>query len=232
MDRDIEIDTKIFPENRKNGLMICGINFGYSAQDKKNDEDEGYSSPEKIPSFFSDGAENNTDFRNGVLTWFDLWGVSLSRNEAAPGSMERSILQTNWLPTQSNRAGKQYETKFLVENSGHFLRACTEFQPRLIFLFGKLLIEAFNSSDMRVMVEGIFGERCGAARFVQKSVNASTKRTFVFQKHRDVTVVCMPHVTGGWGLSHECVGAFRDEMKDVIDVWWQERLLDMMARPL
>lgn len=61
--------TKKFPENQKHGLMICGINFGYSTEDQMLDEREFSQRPEEM-SYFSDIAVNQSQFRNRILRAF------------------------------------------------------------------------------------------------------------------------------------------------------------------
>ena len=57
--------TKDFPENLSGGVMICGINFGYSSKDEAL-EKSGVLQEIDAPSFFSDLSVNNTRFRKTV----------------------------------------------------------------------------------------------------------------------------------------------------------------------
>lgn len=58
--------TKDYPENLSGGIMVCGINFGYSAEEEALDAQGKTKAPEPL-SFFSDETINNTRFRTRVL---------------------------------------------------------------------------------------------------------------------------------------------------------------------
>lgn len=133
--------TKKFPENQKHGLMICGINFGYSVEDQMLDE-RGFSHPPKEMSYFSDIAVNRSKFRNRILRAFSLWGVPLETDADKVSAIERSIFQTNWLDTQTNDA-EGIGWRKLVESSDGVLQLITDRQPRLILFFGRQLIDEF-----------------------------------------------------------------------------------------
>lgn len=117
--------TKNFPENQKYGLMICGINFGYSDEDKIFDERGALQQTEE-KSYFSDVAVNRYQFRNRILRVFSLWGVPLETDGDRVSAFERAIFQTNWLDTQTNNA-EGIGWKKLVESSDGLL--CSELHP-------------------------------------------------------------------------------------------------------
>ena len=88
--------TRDFPENQKHGLMICGINFGYSEEDQTCDK-KGSSQQIEEKSYFSDIAVNQSQFRNRILRAFSLWGVPFETDADKVSAFERAIFQTNWL---------------------------------------------------------------------------------------------------------------------------------------
>jgi hypothetical protein len=63
--------TKNYSENLVGGIMVCGINFGYSKEDERLESVEVKREAEPL-SFFSDTAVNDTRFRNRLLTWLSL----------------------------------------------------------------------------------------------------------------------------------------------------------------
>src|SRR5205823_4701408 len=88
--------TKLFDENQRAGLMICGINWG--------SDPDGPQSTEEV-SFFSDHHVNDYVYRNRIVRWFALWGHPLEVTPEKAGPFERSIVQTNWWPDQSRTTG-------------------------------------------------------------------------------------------------------------------------------
>lgn len=210
--------TKDFPENKKHGLMICGINFGYSVDDQMLDERGFSQSPEEM-SYFSDIAVNQSQFRNRILRAFSLWGVPLETDTDKVSAFERSIFQTNWLDTQTNDA-EGIELKKLVESSDKILKLIAERQPRLILFFGRQLIEAFNDVSLRAKVQASLGARSGNGHIL-KLPNPNGKKVFevVFQSFGDTQIICFPHITGAQGLSDDYIARFSDSIGGAIMKW-------------
>lgn len=92
------IHTLIGPENKQGGLLICGINHGYSNEDERKDN-AGIDRSDKYKSFFSDKEVNNYSFRNRIAASFELWGYALHSDKQVAGKFEKSLVQTNWLNT-------------------------------------------------------------------------------------------------------------------------------------
>lgn len=105
--------------------MLCGINFGYSTEDKIFDETGSLQQAEE-KSYFSDVAVNKSQFRKRILRTFSLWGVPLQTDGDKVSAFERAIFQTNWLDTQTNNA-EGIGSKKLVESSDGLL--CSELHP-------------------------------------------------------------------------------------------------------
>ena len=97
----LPVHTLIGHENREGGLLLCGLNHGYSKEDERQDA-AGIDRSDPNKSFFSDGKVNDYPFRNRIVSWFSLWGYELARSKEKAGDFERSIVQTNWLQTCSN----------------------------------------------------------------------------------------------------------------------------------
>ncbi len=210
--------TKAFPENQKHGLMICGINFGYSIEDQMCDERGASRKPEEM-SYFSDVAVNRSQFRNRILRAFSLWGAPLEVDADKVSAFERAIFQTNWLDTQTNDA-EGIGWKKLVDSSDGLLQLIAERQPRLILFFGRQLIEAFNDVSLRAKVQASLGIRSGNGHIL-KLPNSNGKKMFevVFQSFGDTQVICFPHVTGAQGLSDDYIAQFSDSIGGAIMKW-------------
>ncbi len=92
--------TKDFPENLYCGIMVCGINFGFSRRDEEQ-EQSGTTHKKEAASFFSDKSVNDTRFRNIALKWLANWGLPFSYGPGNEQPFDRSFFQTNWLNTQT-----------------------------------------------------------------------------------------------------------------------------------
>lgn len=148
-----EVVTRDFPENLIGGIMICGINFGYSkAEEAKEAEEDYVVVPDPADrSLFSDELSNRGRFVQRILNWFHLWGVDLAKAPVDAGPFERSFFQTNWLNTQSRSIDSEdkINISYLVEHAESFLNLLEERQPRMIVFVGASLIEALNDIRMR-----------------------------------------------------------------------------------
>lgn len=220
---DLPVHTLIGPYNREGGLLLCGLNHGYSKADERLDA-AGIDRSDTNKSFFSDGEVNDYPFRNRIVSWFSLWGYELARSKEKSGAFEKSIIQTNWLQTCSNNMDGINTQQECIEDNDSFLQTCQALKPGLIFFFGRELFLAFTSSALTSKVEHIFGARIGEPSWLQKEVyfNGKPRRRFRFgfQKYERLTVVVLPHATGAQGIASDYIEAFQPEMSEVIESWW------------
>ncbi|WP_149425825.1 hypothetical protein [Oryzomicrobium terrae] len=209
--------TKDYPENKQGGVMVCGINFGYSEEDKSRD-DSGSSLKVEPLSFFSDMAVNKTRFRDRLLTWLSSWGVDLATSSGSEGGLERSFFQTNWLNTQTNSVSSDgvISNDLLVKEAGGILDLMQDRKPKLIILVGSCLIEVLNDIRIRERVELILGERSGNAIIHRVDFPAMQGRKFkVFtQSFGNAKVIGLPHVQSR-GLTNEYMARFDGVFKGV-----------------
>lgn len=203
--------TKDYPENLVGGIMICGINFGFSVADERR-EDEGVVSETEPLSFFSDRAVNNSRFRNRVLTWLSSWGLPFASSAGEEGAFERSIFQTNWLDTQtrSTTSDGAITLETLVQESASFLSLIQARQPSVIMLIGSYLIEALNDIRIRDRVVSILGARSGNAEIYRAELPdyRGTKFMLKAQRFGATQIVSLPHPQAR-GLSDEYVAALK-----------------------
>lgn len=220
---ELPVHTLIGHENREGGLLLCGLNHGYSKEDERQDA-AGIDRSDSSKSFFSDGEVNDYPFRNRIISWFSLWGYELARNKEKAGGFERSIVQTNWLQTCSNNMHGINTQQACIEDNESFFQTCDELRPCVIFFFGRELLLAFISPMLNTKVESIFGARKGEVRWHQKDIffNDKPRRRFRFgfQQYEKLAVVSLPHATGAQGVADDYIEAFRPEMSNVIDAWW------------
>jgi len=220
---ELPVHTLIGDENKNGGLLLCGLNHGYSKDDERQDNG-GVDRNDEYKSFFSDKSVNDYPFRNNIVKWFSLWGYDLADNASDAGLFEKSIIQTNWLQTCSNNMNGVNKQQACIDNSSSFIQTCQVIRPRLIFLFSQELLWAFNSDQLSSKIEGIFGKRQGGTECKQKDVmhNGKPRRRlkFCFQSYENLEIVSMPHATGAQGVADDYIEAFKPEMREVIESWW------------
>lgn len=215
MNKTHKVTTKDFPENIQHGIMICGINYGYSTTDEARDRNLGMhpSSAEPL-SFFSDAQLNKSSYKTRILGWLEGWGVGLKRDITMAGRLERSYLQTNWINSQTRRidseANEIINNEVLVRQAENgFLQLIEERQPRVLVFVGRMLIEAFNDIGLRARVVALLGERSGNAVAHYGDPALSKRRfTVLTQKFGDTWIVGLPH-TSSQGISNEYMRSIR-----------------------
>jgi len=203
--------TKDYPENLLGGIMVCGINFGYSAEDESL-EKAGVATELEPLSFFSDKAVNNTRFRNRVLAWLSSWSFEFVTQKGQEGAFEHAFFQTNWLDTQTRNITSDgtITTKTLVDESDSFLRLLERRKPSVIIFVGSLMIEALNDIKIRDRVVSILGERSGNAKVYRAELPnyTGTKFKLLAQKFGDTQIISLPHPQAR-GIADEYVAALK-----------------------
>lgn len=191
--------------------MICGINFGYSAEDEAL-EKSGVIAAQEPLSFFSDKAVNSTRFKNRVLAWLSSWGFEFVTENGKEGAFEHAFFQTNWLDTQTRSitSNGSITTGTLVQESDGFLRLLETRKPSVIVFVGSLMIEALNDIKIRERVVSILGERSGNAKIYRAELPnyTGTKFKLLAQKFGETQVISLPHPQAR-GISDEYVAALK-----------------------
>lgn len=188
--------TKDFPENLSGGVMICGINFGYSSKDEAL-EKSGLLQEIEAPSFFSDLSVNNTRFRNTVRKWLKNWGLPFSHAPESETAFDRSFFQTNWLnsQTRSVQSNDKITISMMVKESDSILSLIEARKPSVIIFFGVQLIHALNDIDIRKRVVSALGERPGNGDIYQASLKnyKGTRFKLITQNFPNTLVLSLPH---------------------------------------
>lgn len=209
---ELNVDTKHYNE-QFSGIMICGYNWGVGLADKERGTSE---------SFFSDERYGNR-YRNRIIEWFDLWGYRLEREPGNESFLEKSIVQTNWLPSQSASLAGNNVVESCIQNVENFALHVSHFRPKILFLMGKNLIDALNSPHCLPVIKPIFGEGSAPVhlRKVVKSGNKKLRQFRVsFQRFKEIGVVCLPHPSGSRGLSNEYVASFSNEINEMVKTYF------------
>jgi hypothetical protein len=213
-----QVVTADYPENLLGGVMICGINFGFSKEDEQH-ESRGIATEEEPRSFFSDLSVNQTTFRRRILGWLTGWGLSFTTTAGQEGAFERSFFQTNWLDTQSRSVDSdgRISKKVLLDGSAGILSVIEERRPSVILFFGGDLIEVFNDISIRGRLESILGKRSGNPESLTSDLPSYTGTKFKMrvQQYGDTSIVSVPH-PNSQGLTNEYIAALKPPMA-VID---------------
>jgi hypothetical protein len=215
---DLMVHTRIYPENANGGLLLCGVNHGYSKVDGRLDA-AGTDRSDKYKSFFSDGAVNDYPFRNNVAKWLGMWGLPLRREDGGP--LERSIVQTNWLQTCTSNVADLSVGQECIKDPDSFLAACEQLRPRLILFFSKELLGAFTSPQLRPRVQAIFGEVEGQTEWIEKPVEGAITFKIGRQRFARTIAISLPHATGARGITDSFIQA-QDAVSAELAAWWAE----------
>jgi len=206
----LNLATKLYAES-KNGLLICGLNWGGEPLPEIKDQLEG----EK--SFFSDQKFNDYPYKHRIMRWFQSWGHPLAVNEAGAGGFERSITQTNWWSGQSQDSRGVDITAKCLEHRENFFFHLDEIRPSLIIFLSVTMHEALNHQDCIEEVRSFLGRETGEISFHTKEIlknGGAIKRFRVsFQRFEHCDVIALPHPTGSVGLADEYIAAFKPEIE-------------------
>ena len=220
---ELPIHTRIYPQNSKGGILLCGINHGYSENDKNLDE-SGVNREDPYKSFFSDKEVNDYPFRNNIVKWFSLWGYKLGDSIEGIGDFEKSIVQTNWLQTCSNNMSGINTHQACIQDNELFLETCEQLKPKILILFSKELLWAFNSHELNEKVGSIFGKKINGTDWLQKDIISNGKKCtrfkVGFQQYERLNVISLPHATSARGLSDDYIASFKPEISKIISDWW------------
>lgn len=208
-----QVVTEDFPENLNRGIMICGINYGFSGEDEKNELELTTKEPEP-KSFFSDSSVRKSDknFKPRILLWLKSWGLELQTQRGSEGRIERSFFQTNWLDTQtrSTTSNESITLSMLVKESAGILKLIEARRPSVIILIGSKLIDAFNDISIREHLVSSLGERSGNAESVVSDLAGYKGRKFkmYLQKFGGTQIICLPHPQSR-GLTNEYIKSLK-----------------------
>lgn len=213
--------TQDFQENLHGGIMVCGINFGYSLRDEALEQ---LGTPHEIEaaSFFSDQQVNNTRFRNTALKWLKNWGLPFSHFPGNETAFDRSFFQTNWLNTQTRsvQSDEKITVSLMVKEACSILRLIEKRKPSVILFFGAQMIEALNDISIRAQVISILGERSGNAEIHRATLEGyqGTRFKLLTQTFGETLIISLPHPQA-LGITDEYMAALKptpEQMEKII----------------
>ena len=215
--------------NDKDGIMICGYEWGFSKEDQKRadsnemtsyNQDAETTFSNKTPSFGDTSLTWPYDIR--VIKWFDLWGHPLSR-ENLGGDFEKCIIQTNWCNTQSYKIKGSYFKKLTDEEQlNNFIYHIKSLKPKIIFLMGSQMINILQNPIVLNRFSEVMGQRSGSPKINQKPYHGISFKVG-FQDFEQCTVISLPHPSSARGLSYEYISMFSDEIGKILTNYKVER---------
>jgi len=220
---ELNIGNSVFPGlNDKNGLMICGYEWGFSEADRRlvesgeemfYDKDAVTTFPNKSPAH---GERAFTwKYDNRIIKWFSLWGHPLSR-DGLGGDFEKSIIQTNWCNSEGHKINENYFQKLTeFDQIENFIFHIKQFEPHLIFFMGSEMINVLQHPLVSEGFSGVMGMPESKPSIMQKP---SLHRRFKigFQEYEKCNVISMPHPSSSRGLSDDYISLFSDEISSLI----------------
>lgn len=214
---EINTTSAWFAENQQGGLMVCGINWG---------GDPDVTAIPCTASFFSDAKTNNWPYRNRVVRWFSRWGHPLETDDRTAGPFERSIIQTNWLSTQSKNMSGSSIAAVCAADWFNFSFHLEKLRPRVVMFTSVALLEAMNSPRCLEAATSILGPP-SALQIGKRDVNVGGKRLRRFRFGRQqwgaTEFVAVPHPTGSKGLSDDYVASGRDLIDPILAKYKSDR---------
>ncbi len=220
---ELNIGNSIFHGfNDKNGLMICGYEWGFSEEDQKlveSGEDIFYEKDavtifsNKSPAHGKRAFAWRYDRR--IVKWFELWGHRLSR-EALGGDFEKCIIQTNWCNTDGHKITDNYFQKLTnPEQLDNFISHLKAFEPSLIFFMGSEMINILQSPKVLERFSDVMGPPMAKPDIVQKPFSGRRFK-IGFQQFEKCNVISMPHPSSSRGLKDDYISLFTDEIASLI----------------
>jgi len=212
----LNVGNSIFKEfNDKEGIMICGYEWGLPKENMKNDKQNNetdiqslmISFPNKINIF-----KKNYPYDERIIKWLKLWGHPFNRNN---GNFEKCIVQTNWCDTQANNTHNIDIYEKLKNCKDNFLYHVEQLQPKIIFFISSKMIDILNNV-IKSDFEKIMGKEIKPLKKLYKPFEG--KQFYVgFQSFEKCEIISLPHPSGTIGLSDTYISLFKPEIKPIID---------------
>jgi hypothetical protein len=212
------VGNSIFPGfNDKNGVMLCGYEFGYNKHDQyleENYKNEIEKKRLEINTFYEKSKIYDSPYDLRIIKWFGFFGHPLGVDDGR-SPFDKCLLQTNWCDSQ-NTYVSDYAKFLSKENSENFLGIVEAFLPRVLIFMGAKQIHYLQTPALMNRFTGIFGAEISPLDVKQKQFHGR-KFKIAFQIFERISVISLPHPSGTRGLSDDYIKLFVPEVKDVLD---------------
>ena len=223
---DLNLANALFDGfNDKNGLMICGYEWGEEAN-----KDENYTDS---PDMSQDCTFSNKSLRYGevaktwikydkkIRTWFSTWGHPLNENGLGD-DFDKCIIQTNWA-LGSNSKSQDISYYLEDENLENFIIHINELKPKVIFFMGnQLLTKLLRSQKAWDKFTPIMGDEIEPLRAI-RMIGYEGKPLAYINKFEQCTVVGLPHPSGSHGLTNEYIEFCKTELEPILTQFKKEK---------
>lgn len=209
--------------NDKNGLMICGYEWGQEA-DRKGQIVEADMSKKCTFSNkslrYGDVAKTWIKYDKRIRTWFSMWGHPL--NEEGEGNdFDKTIIQTNWA-LGSKEKSDSINFYLKDENIDNFILHINELKPKLILFMGnQLLTKLLISQKVLEKFTPIMGEKIEKLQ-VLRMPGYHGALTYI-HKFEKCTVIGLPHPSSSRGLTNEYIEFCKSELETIISNFKTEK---------
>lgn len=130
--------------------------------------------------------------------------------------MEKSIMQTNWLPGASKNIQGWDLDKHYTHYKDSFLLLLEVIKPRIIFFTSVGLLEAFNTPNNLIEVRKIFGKKKYYEIISSTPHKIKRKFRFGFEEFERCKIIAVPHPTGA-RVPNEPIIEFSPRIKDILN---------------
>lgn len=209
--------------NDKNGLMICGYEWGQEA-DRKGQIVEADMSKKCTFSNkslrYGDVAKTWIKYDKRIRTWFSMWGHPL--NEEGEGNdFDKTIIQTNWA-LGSKEKSDSINFYLKDENIDNFILHINALKPKLILFMGnQLLTKLLISQKVLEKFTPIMGEKIEKLQ-VLRMPGYHGALTYI-HKFEKCTVIGLPHPSSSRGLTNEYIEFCKSELETIISNFKTEK---------
>lgn len=212
------VGNSIFPGfNDKNGVMLCGYEFGFNKHDQyleENHKDEIKKMKLEINTFYDKSKIYGSPYDLRIIKWFSFFGHPLGVDDGH-SPFDKCLLQTNWCDGQDTYVSDY--AKFLSkENSENFLGIVEAFLPRVLIFMGAKQIHYLQTPAIKSRFSEIFGAEVSPLDIRSKPFDGR-KFKIGFQTFERISILSLPHPSGTRGLSDKYIKLFVPEVKDVLD---------------
>ncbi len=214
------VGNSIFPGfNNKNGVMICGYEFGYSKHDQyleNTRKAEIEKKQSKISTFYSKSKIYNSPYDLRIIKWFGFFGHPLGIDDGC-SPFDKCILQTNWCDGQGAYVS-DYDKFLSRENFENFLNIVEAFLPSVLIFMGAKQIHYLQTPEIKSRFSEIFGTEVSQLSIKAKPFDGR-KFKIAFQNFERVSVISLPHPSGTRGLHDDYIKLFKSEINEVLEYY-------------
>lgn len=203
--------------NDKQGIALCGYEWGYSKHDQYLDDNHSHEieiKPAEIRSFYQKAQVCSSSYDLRIIRWFEFFGHPLGGNNGL-SALDKSILQTNWCDSQAPSVS-DYNQFLAPGNLQNFLKTMDAYRPKILMLMGARQIQYLQNPVVKAPFSEIFGREIAPVE-IQAKPFSGRKFRVAFQKFEDVNIISFPHPSGSRGLADDYIKLFSEKMKSILD---------------